>query len=68
MAWAAAMVRTYGLRCCLALLPTGAETAACMAAYTDAGMDIWDNVGAEVIFSTSGHVLGARISERMRYD
>jgi len=39
-----------------------------MAAYSDAGTDIWDNVGAEVIFSTSDHALGARISERMRSD
>jgi len=55
-------VRAYGLRYCL-LVQNRPQV---MATYgSDAATDIWDNVGAEVIFSTSDHVLAKQISERM---
>ena len=58
-------VRAYGLRYCL-LVQNRPQV---MATYgSDAATDIWDNVGAEVIFSTSDHVLARQISERMGDD
>jgi type IV secretion system protein VirD4 len=53
--------RAYGLRFCL-LVQNRPQV---MATYgSDAATDIWDNVGAECVFSTGDHVLAKQLSER----